>query len=117
MYFLGYTDNPQVSLDVVVASSKVQIGSAFEWRCRITTQAKQKLAFTLRLFFLKANGSQSAKVFAIKDGTFESGEVLELSKRQTFRPMTTRVLYPGTHRAELLVNRKVLAKRQFELVE
>ena len=44
------------------------------------------------------------------------GERLEVLKRQAFKPITTRVLYPGTHRAELVVNGTVVAGAEFELV-
>lgn len=114
---LGYSTKPQFRLSKLSASETVTVGEAFEWRCSLRSLAKQQLKITLRVHFLKANGSHSPKVFAVKDGHFEKGDELDIHKRLPFKPITTRTLYPGTHRAELLVNgvsRKTVA---FELTE
>jgi len=71
----------------------------------------------LNIHFLKANGKHSAKRFLIRDGEFAEGEKLTIEKRQAFRPMTTRVLYPGTHYAELIVNGVTRGRCRFELLE
>ena len=112
---LGYTAEPKLRLGAVIASATVRIGEHFEWRCTLHSEAKQKLAVTLRIHFSKANGSYSAKVFAVRDPHFEPGEQLDIHKHHAFRPKTTRVLYPGEHRAELVVNGHVLAQRNFIL--
>lgn len=65
---------------------------------------------------MKANGQHSPKVFRVKDVEVSKGERLVISKRQAFRPMTTRVLYPGIHWAQLVVNGKVVAKDKFEFL-
>ena len=57
----------------------------------------------------KANGSLRPKVFAVKDVAVEDGQTVSVRKRQPFKPITTRVLYPGRHEAELVVNGAVLA--------
>ena len=112
---LGYSTKPQFRLSKLSTTETVTVGEAFEWRCSLRSLATQQLKITLRIHFLKANGSHSPKVFAVKDGRFGKGDELEIQKRLSFKPITTRVLYPGTHRAELLVNgvsRKTVA---FEL--
>jgi hypothetical protein len=38
-----------------------------------------------------------------------------LDKRHSLRPVTTRTLYPGTHRIELRINGKKVADAAFEL--
>ena len=47
---------------------------------------------------------------------FSRGECIEIEKRQPFKPVTTRALYPGRHFAELLVNGIIRGKRSFELI-
>jgi hypothetical protein len=54
--------------------------------------------------YLKANGSHSAKVFKMTSLTLGAGETRTLSKRHTFKPMTTRVHHPGMHALELQIN-------------
>lgn len=113
---LGYTTEPKFRLSKQEISETVAVGDSFEWRATLTSLADQKLKVTLRIHYLKANGSLSAKVFAVRNGDFRKGESLEIVKHQPFRPVTTRTLYPGTHYAELVVNGKSRRKRAFELI-
>jgi hypothetical protein len=64
---------------------------------------------------VRANGSASPKVFKGWKLVLGAGEQRTLEKRHSLRPVTTRRLYPGTHRIELLVNGKALAEAEFEL--
>lgn len=113
---LGYPTQPKFRIGSVDTTARVRVGENFVWRCRMTSLAAQRLKINLVIHFLKANGKHSQKVFAIKDAAFSKGERIEIEKRQLFKPVTTRVLYPGTHYAELLVNGIGRGKRAFELV-
>ena len=112
---LGYTPTPAFRVSHIEASETVTIGDAFEYRAKLTSTGQQKLRIMLAIHYLTANGKQSPKLFLVKDGEFEKGETLEITKRQPLRPMTTRVLYPGSHFAELIVNGVRRGKRAFEL--
>ena len=112
---LGYSTEPKFRLSKQEISETVAVGDSFEWRATLTSLADQKLKVTLRIHYLKANGSLSAKVFAVRDGDFRKGDSFEIVKRQPFRPVTTRTLYPGTHYAELVVNGKSRRKQAFDL--
>jgi len=113
---LGYPDQPRFRMTQLQTTEKIRVGGDFFWRCRISSIDTQLLKINLRVYFLKANGQHSAKVFAVKEGQFEKGEKLEINKKVVFKPMTTRVLYPGMHYAELVVNGVVREKRAFELL-
>ncbi|MDQ0677022.1 3-methyladenine DNA glycosylase AlkC [Arthrobacter pascens] len=63
-----------------------------------------RLAVDYVVHYLKANGSQAAKVFKITTLTLAAGETKALSKRHLFRPMTTRVHHPGVHSLEVQIN-------------
>ena len=99
------------------SSTQVRPGENFEWRCVIESTARQRLAVQLRIHFLKSNGTHSVAVFKIKDADFVKGERLEVIKRQPFRPMTTRTLYPGIHYADIDINGTIIATTQFNLLE
>lgn len=43
-------------------------------------------------------------------------EEIVLAKQISFRPMTTRVLYPGVQKAEVVINGQVFADVEFGLV-
>ena len=113
---LGFTDSPQVKIANVVATKVVRVGGKYEFRCTVRSSAQQKLLISLCIHFLKANGSYSTKVFAIKNLEMRTGESIEASKSQPFKPITTRTLYPGLRKAELMINGAVVANNTFELI-
>ncbi|MET3805921.1 hypothetical protein ABIB25_002929 [Nakamurella sp. UYEF19] len=62
------------------------------------------LAIDYVVHFVKANGSTSPKVFKLAVRDLPGGQDLAIVKRHSFRPITTRVHYPGRHRIELQIN-------------
>jgi hypothetical protein len=64
----------------------------------------QALVVDYAVHHVRAGGKTSAKVFKGWKVNLAPGEALRLSKRHPFREVTTRRLYPGVHRIELLVN-------------
>lgn len=112
---LGYSDKPDVRISHLNVPQSVVVGDSLIWKANVYSAKAQRLKFTLRLHYLKANGSHSAKVFALKELDLRKAETLSLEKRVSFKPITTRVMYPGTHYVELLVNGKPRQKRAFEL--
>ncbi|MEM7408130.1 MAG: DNA alkylation repair protein [Pseudomonadota bacterium] len=115
--FLGYSQRPKVVVRRQTAPRRIAVGETLDWSAQLQSEARQTLAMTLEVDFLKANGRHSAKVFSLADGNYARGEAISLSKRIAFRPMTTRTLYPGEHRVRLMVNGKPFDELQFELVE
>jgi hypothetical protein len=113
---LGYRLKPVVTFHPGLVSDTVRPGTNFEWQCALESGAKQVLAIQLRIHFLKVNGAHKITVFKVKDAAFKKGERLEITKRQLFRPMTTRTLYPGVHYADLEVNGVIVASTEFELL-
>lgn len=79
------------------------------------SKTSQSLILDYAVHFAKAGGKQSRKVFKWKTFELRGSEVLRLQKRHSFRVVTTRVYYPGTHRIELLVNGESLGEWGFEL--
>jgi 3-methyladenine DNA glycosylase AlkC len=113
---LGYPSEPKFSLSGVSASESVSVGDEFHWRGTLKSKAQQRLKIALRVYFLKASGEHSVKVFAVKE-LDAAEESLLIEEKISFKPITTRTLYPGTHHVELVVNGKSRGKRSFELID
>src|SRR5690606_32382290 len=79
-----------------------------------TSHLPQELAVDLRVYFVKAGGKVSPKVFKLKEITLEPGQCRELGLKVSLAPMTTRVHYPGCHRVEALVNGHVFELGAFQ---
>lgn len=88
---------------------------AFDFEVANTGNGDARLAIDYVVHYAKANGRQSAKVFKIAALTLAAGETRILSKRHSFRPMTTRVHHPGVHAVELQINGIRHGHAEFEL--
>ncbi len=112
----GYPTRPEFVMRKVQVSTRVQLGEALQWQGELHSKADQKLKIALRVHFLKANGGHGIKVFAVKDIQVAAGERVALAKKLLFKPLTTRVLYPGKHLVELSVNGCLSHKQAFDLL-
>jgi 3-methyladenine DNA glycosylase AlkC len=86
---------------------------AFEFEVSNTGADPARLAVDYIVHYMKANGSQSGKVFKLAALTLPPGETRTVAKRHAFRQMTTRVHHPGTHALELQINGVRYAHTEF----
>lgn len=97
--------------------ARVQIGETVELRLELTSTAakRQALLIDYVVHHVRANGATSPKVF--KGWKLELGarERRELSKRHSFRPVTTRKYYPGRHTFEVSLNGSLVARAHVAL--
>lgn len=100
-------DNTQVHVGGVLGLS-VTLAS--------TAAQPQTLEIDLRVHYRKADGSLAPKVFKGQQITLEAGGTWPWRKKLSFRPVTTRTLYPGPHRLEVQINGQVVAGSPFELL-
>ena len=83
---------------------------------RSTARTTQPLVVDYAVHHVRANGGTSPKVFKGWKLALAPGEARSLEKRHSLRPVTTRTLYPGSHRIDLLVNGQTCASAHFELL-
>ena len=65
--------------------------------------------------YVKTNRKLSPKVWKLTKRTIQPGEVLSISKKVSFRPVTTRKLYAGEHAIQPKINGQVLERVGFVL--
>lgn len=76
----------------------------------------QRVVIDYVVHHVRANGSTRPKVFKGWKAVLPPSAPLDLCKRHSLRPVTTRVLYPGRHRIDLQINGEVCASAAFDLV-
>jgi 3-methyladenine DNA glycosylase AlkC len=86
---------------------------AFEFEISNTGAEPARLAVDYIVHYMKANGTQSEKVFKLAALTLGPGETKAVSKRHAFRQMTTRVHHAGQHALELQINGVRYAHTEF----
>lgn len=114
---LGYPHKTKIADCRMTLPDRVSVGDSLRCGLTFTSQRKQRLKLTLTIGFRKASGKLSDKVFALKELEVEKGEEIAVSKTISFKPMTTRVLYPGEHRLELFANGQSIGEQYFLLEE
>ncbi len=115
---LGFSPGGQVEIrEFKVKQKTVLFGEALEFSFELNSTARraQSLVVDYIVYFRKANGTNSPKVFKLKTLTLGAGEVCEIQKRHAIRPITTRVYYPGIHQVAIQVNGVVVATNSFTL--
>lgn len=85
------------------------------FRLRSADFEPQNLMIDYIIHHVKANGSTSPKVFKLAKKKLGAFEEVNIEKNHHFKPVTTRVYYPGTHTIELQINGQIVAVRDFEL--
>jgi 3-methyladenine DNA glycosylase AlkC len=69
----------------------------------VRTKKKTKVRLEYAVFYAKAKGKVSKKVFQISENAYKPGKH-EVTKKHSFADMSTRKHYPGEHRIGIIVN-------------
>ncbi|MBP9089088.1 MAG: DNA alkylation repair protein [Kofleriaceae bacterium] len=110
---LGLRGEVQFALSAKRATVGTDIG--LDATVTSTATKPQPLVVDYAVHHVRANGTTSPKVFKGWKFTLAPGETKVLSKRHSLKVVTTRKLYAGEHRIELLVNGQSCADASFML--
>lgn len=102
----------------IISTPKVSSGKylCFEFTVENKSSKKQTLRLEYAVYYLKNNGTLSKKVFKISERELKAGEKIQISRKQSFRPITTRVFYKGTHELSVIINGKESQPLSFQLM-
>ncbi len=113
---IGFSSKAQINLiEWTLHQRHLRIGEKLRFSLALKTPSKTQLLIDYAIHYRKANGSHSPKVFKGSQRTCEAGILITLEKSHSFKPVTTRTLYPGLHYVELLINGKSYGKQSFTL--
>lgn len=103
--------------NVTVEPALIPLGGEVMLAFDITSTANepQNLVIDYVVYLVRANGSQTPKVFKLSRRTIQPGETLRISKKHSFAPVTTRSYYPGRHAIQPQVNGQIGAQVTFEV--
>lgn len=118
LYHFGLHRNSFFELSAfTLTKSKIGMGDDLNFSFVITNSSRkeQKVRLEYGLYFRKANGQLSRKVFAIRQGVVPSVHSLTIHKKHSFRIITTRKYYGGEHKISVIVNGKEFGEQKFVL--
>lgn len=132
MALFGYHPADDIRCTLTSSNITVPFDGVFEFNVLIERMGLEsessynnKLMVDYVMHFQKANGKQAPKVFKWLDRNFidnssERGDasIFEtVTKRHSFKKITTRKYYPGIHTIEIMVNGVKKAQLEFELLK
>ncbi|MCL6709925.1 DNA alkylation repair protein [Pseudomonas sp. R2.Fl] len=114
----GFAPLSDVSAELVLANDRVGFPGelAFDVTLVNSGEGPRTVMLDYVVHHRKKDGSQTPKVFKGRSLALPAGETLTVAKRHAFRPITTRVYYPGRHRLEIMLNGRSVAEAGFDLV-
>lgn len=76
----------------------------FSFKLHNTGNKSKKVRLEYGIYYKKANGNLSKKVFKISEKILEKEQQIKVERRHSFRPITTRKYYSGIHRLAVIIN-------------
>lgn len=118
LFGFGSVKNIKI-LDFTIHTPKVKISEAlcFSFQLKNTNNSKTKIRLEYGLYYQKANASLSKKVFKISEKEYAKNSITSITKKQSFKLITTRKFHLGLHQVSIIVNGKEFDKFDFWLVD
>jgi 3-methyladenine DNA glycosylase AlkC len=104
---LGYVNVADVAVvNVLISPIKAKMGTSVQINFELINQATKTAALMVdfSIHFIKANGKANPKVFKLKAIELASKQSHVFSKKVSLKPMSTRTLYEGLHKVEVIIN-------------
>ena len=117
LIFLGYQYPPFVAIEEFsLNTNHVKIGGFFEFSLCFESKSDQSLIIDYIIHFKTKRNEFSQKVFRVKKGVFSKGEMVSLKKKHSFKKISTRTYYAGTHKIEIQINGVIYKSLDFEVL-
>lgn len=101
---------------LTLSHSKLKIGDRLHFSFALKTgDAPQKIRLEYAVYYQKANGTQSRKIFQLTEKILQPAQTYSFQKEQRFQDFTTRKHYPGEHKLAIIVNGEEKAEKEFLL--
>lgn len=100
-----------------ITTPEIRVGESVSFSYTVQNKAPQPQTIRLEygVYYNKANGQLSKKVFKISERILKPGEKTGIVKKQSFKPITTRRFYPGVHKISIIVNGEEKITKSFKL--
>ena len=120
MKLFGFGELDKISIsDFRILSPVVRVGGVLEFLFTIENASNSgtKIRLEYGLYYQKANGTLSRKVFKISEKEYSKNSKTVIHRKQSFKIITTRKFHTGKHQLAIIINGKELEKKDFNLIE
>lgn len=113
----GFASPEHIQLQQLQVDKSVSLGGKLNFSFLLmssTTLGKCRLEFAIG--FMKKNGKQADKIFKISESDISANKK-SFHKQFSFKAISTRKYYPGTHQISIILNGVKMATQDFELTD
>ncbi len=116
---LGYKSDINIEVtNFILKKKKIKLDDTlfFDFKIKSNDKKESNLMIDYIVHFMKSNGKTVPKVFKAFKKKIKPNEEMILSKKQSFKPISTRKYYKGIHFIEIQINGLKYKKQEFELI-
>jgi len=102
-----------------ISTPKVKVGNSLEFSFNLLNNNDKKTNIRLEygIYYQKANGTLAKKVHKISEKEYAAHSTTQITRKHSFRVVTTRKLHLGLHQVVVIINGNEFEKYNFELIE
>ncbi len=104
--------------DFRILTPVVKVGNSLEFSFNLLNgnHRKTKIRLEYGIYYQKANGTLAKKVHKISEKEYAGNSTTQITRRHSFRVVTTRKFHPGLHQVAVVINGNEFEKHDFELI-
>jgi len=110
----GFREPKDIEVKKFKVTKEIKMGEEIEFAFTLNTNKKKLglLRIEYIIEFVRQNNKTGKKVFKISEGHYAENERM-ITKKHSFRPISTRKYYVGQHSVSIVVNGIVLSTKKF----
>jgi 3-methyladenine DNA glycosylase AlkC len=113
----GFGDDKSIELtDFTLEQEQIKMGESIWFSFRLVASKALPVRVEYAIDFVKSKGQRTKKVFMISSTQMKENEIRTFSKHHSFKELTTRKHYKGTHTLSIIINGAVKASLDFDLI-
>lgn len=114
-YQLESKDISIADFEILTPVVKTGESLGFTFSIQNLNATAQTVRLEYGVYYRKANGQLSRKVFKISEKSYQPETVVAIHRKQSFRLITTKVFYAGEHQLSIIINGEEKGFQTFEL--
>ncbi len=115
LFGFGGAEGIEIS-DLKFDKDKIKVGEKITFSFKMKTDKEQKIRLEYIIDFITSSGKNSKKIFKITENIYEKGKTFEFKKTHSFKDLTVRKHFKGSHTLSIIINGEKLADKKFEII-
>jgi len=102
--------------DLKFDKDKIKVGEKIIFSFKMQTDKEQKIRLEYTIDFITSSGKNSRKIFKITENVYGKGRIYKFNKSHSFKDLTVRKHFKGSHTLAIIINGEKLADKKFEII-